>query len=112
MNQNQNQENLGRFINSQSYAMAKIRYGITSTKKGIQKTKDGREKTIFVCLNAKGQEVVRGLVSAALESAEKIPADAYLSEVEYERKSDGQTTTCFMLHKSANKVELAEFEEE
>ena len=65
--------------------MAKISYGITSNKKGIQKTKDGREKVIFVCLNAKGQEVVRGLVSAALESAEKIPADAYLSEVEYER---------------------------
>ena len=112
MNQNQNQENLGRFINSQSFAMAKIRYGITSTKRGIQKTKDGREKTIFVCFNAKGQEVVRGLVAATIEGAEKIPVDAYISEVEYERKSDGQSTTCFMLHKSANKVELAEFEEE
>ena len=82
MDQNQNQENLGRFINSQSYAMAKIRYGITSTKKGIQKTKDRREKTIFVCLNAKGQEVVRGLVTAALERPEKNPAEAYITDVE------------------------------
>lgn len=112
MDQNQNQvENRGQFVNSMSLAMAKIKYGITSVKKGTQECRDGKPRTAFVCFNAKGQEVIRGLVSSKMAGEEKIAKNAYISEVAYE-KADGTPASCMMLHHAASQLELADFEEE
>lgn len=106
-----NIENRGRFLDSISLGMAEVKYGITNWKKGIQECKDGRKKMIFVAINARGREIMRGLVSAAVAEQGVLPKNAYISTVEYDA-SDGAIKTCLMLHNSGNQLELSDFQEE
>lgn len=107
---NQNPEqSRGDFKETISLEMAKLNWGITSVKRGIQDCKDGRKKMAFVCFNARGREVMRGLCSESMAKEQTIPANAYISKVEYVK--DGKVNTCQMLHHSASNLELVDFEE-
>lgn len=111
MDQNSNVENSGRFLNTMSLAMFKVKYGVTKVQKGtVTRKSDGKPMTIFVCVNSRGQEVLRGLVSASMASEGIISKNAQISEMEYLR--DGETKTNYMMHHSGNQVELSDFEEE
>lgn len=107
---NQNEMN-GKFVESISLQMAKLNWGITTVKRGNQPCKDGRTKVAFVCFDSRGREVMRGLCSEAMAKESSIPANAYISKVEYARP-DGSIAKCDMLHHSANNLELTDFEEE
>lgn len=109
---NTNQQNSGEFRDTMGLAMAKLKYGITRIQRGTQQTHDGRVKTAFVALNAKGQEVCRGLIADAIAGEAKIPANAQLSMVDYVRQSDGKPSTVFMIHRAASNLELSDWEEE
>lgn len=103
------EQNRGEFKETISLEMAKLNWGITSVKRGIQDCKDGRKKVAFVCFNARGREVMKGLCSESMAKESKIPANAYISKVEYIK--DGKVATCQMLHHGSNTLELVDFEE-